>query len=176
MLAFLSAAAALHAPMAQPHGRTARAGTVRDALAPGAEVIVAGGGPVMLLTAKLCALRGFNVYCAATPQDIAAASSYLFTSEHPEGTLPITMLPIAGPDATAEAIDGAAARAKAIIFAIDNEASITDRVLGVFAPLGSSNLEHICIMSRSLNGNGMGFFGASAQPAHEQRGRGWARR
>lgn len=119
---------------------------------------------MLLLTAKLAAMRGFKTTCAVNPQDLEMASSLIHTSSHPEGSLPLSFLLIAGPEANSDAIDAAIAQADAVIFAFDSEQTISETVLNVFAP-PESKLKHISIMSRSLNGEGMGFFASAAKVA-----------
>jgi len=148
-LLVMAAAAGTALQTLWPTAPAPRAGIIRAALAPGSEVIVVGGGPIMLLTAKLAAMRGFKTTCAANPQDAKIGVSLIYTSECPEGSLPLSFLPIAGPEANSAQIDAAIARSSAVIFAFDNEQTVSEKVLNVFAPAGSSNVRHICIMVRT---------------------------
>lgn len=161
---WMVAGTALPSPAYREHRAAARNSVIRASLSPGSEVIVAGGGPVLLLTAKLAAMRGFKTTCAVNPQDFKMASSLIHTVEHPECSLPLSFLLVAGPEANSDVIDAAIAKADAAIFAFDSEQTISETMLDFFAP-PASKLKHISIMSRSLNGEGMGFFASAAKVA-----------
>jgi len=120
----------------------------------------------MLLSAKLAALRGYKTTCFLPPEEMDAAKTLLFTEAHPEGSLSLEFLPIAGPDVDAEAIDERIASAQGLVIAFDGFQSIPETALNVFMPEGKpTKLERVAVMTRYLNGNGMGFFAAAAKKA-----------
>ena len=141
------------------------AATVALALSPGANVLCVGSGPIMLLSAKLAALKGYTTTCAAPPSDCETANQIVYNDLHKEGDIPLSFLPIAGPDASAEAIEAAVNAAEGLIVAIDDERAITGAALNVFMPEEGNKLERVAMMSRYLNGNGMGFFPNAAKVA-----------
>jgi len=131
----------------------------------GDDVMVAGNGPVMLLAAKLAAIKGYSTTCALSPKELEQAARLVFTDVHPEGSLPISFVPIAGPDAEAAVIEAFVAKAKGLILAFDGEMTIPESALKVFMPDGDTGLERLSVMSRYLNGAGMGFFASAAKIA-----------
>jgi len=163
----LSSLGALLRPRASPANplRQQRAGiSPTMTVAPGASVVLCGSGPMLMLTAKLAALRGFETTCAAADGDIAMSSQLIYTTAHPEGSLPITMLPISGPDADMAVFGEKIAAADALIIAFDGERSINEAALNAFMKPGGK-LQHVSLMSRYLNGEGMGFFASAAKKA-----------
>ena len=44
-----------------------RHAAITSSLAPGASVLLVGSGPVLLLAARLAAIKGFDTTCAASP-------------------------------------------------------------------------------------------------------------
>jgi len=95
----------------------------------GDDVMVAGNGPVMLLAAKLAAIKGYSTTCALSPKELEQAARLVFTDVHPEGSLPISFVPIAGPDAEAAVIEACVAKAKGLILAFDGEMTIPESAL-----------------------------------------------
>lgn len=145
----------------------ARMSSVRMAtVPPGGKVLFVGNGPVQLLAARIAALRGFEATIACVPQALDMASQLLWDDSHPEGSLPIKLLPIAGDDAVEEDIDRAVEEAEGLVIAFDGEQTIPDQALNVFMrPSGGTKLTHVSIMSRYLNGQGMGFVPMAAKAA-----------
>ena len=90
-------------------------------LEPNSNVLVVGGGPVQVLSAKLAAISGYKVTYASTPEGISGGKSLLWDETCPEGSLDITFLPIAGPDASSESIEAACGAAEGLIIAFDLE-------------------------------------------------------
>ena len=145
---------------AQPRAPTTR----MSALASGDDVIVLGGGPVMLLAAKLAALRGFSTTIAATPDDLGRVDEFLYDSKTTKDSLQVATLPISGPDADGPKIDACAEAASGLIVAFDAETVINEGALKVFMREGAK-LKRAVVMSRYLNGAGMGFFATAAKKA-----------
>ena len=81
-----------------------------------------------------------------------------------KGDLPLTFMPIAGPDANEEAIESLATQAEGVIFVIDDEKTFGAPVIDTFIKPGGA-LKRVSVMSRYLNGQGMGFFAVSAKKA-----------
>ncbi len=160
-LAMADALAVAHrATLARPRAPTTR----MSALASGDDVIVLGGGPVMLLAAKLAALRGFSTTLAATPDDLSRVDEFLYDSKTTKDSLPVATLPISGPDADGLKIDACAEAASGLIVAFDAETVINEGALKVFMREGAK-LKRAVVMSRYLNGAGMGFFATAAKKA-----------
>lgn len=126
-------------------------------LAPGAEVVVVGSGPVLFLVGKLAALAGYKTTVTVGADDAREAAALVYDERHPEGSLPLAFLPIAGPEASQEAIDAAIKGANGLIIAFDAPRAIPEEALNVFMPLEGGSLQHVAMMSRSLTGRGMGF-------------------
>mmetsp|Transcript_25494 Transcript_25494/g.64806 ORF Transcript_25494/g.64806 Transcript_25494/m.64806 type:complete len:309 (+) Transcript_25494:39-965(+) len=124
---------------------------------PGANVLVVGNGGVQILAARLAALRGYETTLALAPQFMTQTEDFIYDDNHPKGSLPLKLMAIAGDAADAEKIDQACAAADALIVAFDNEKQfLPEPALNVFMPEGS-NVKRVCMMSRYLNGRGMGF-------------------
>jgi len=148
------------ATLARPRAPVTR----MSALASGDDVVVLGGGPVMLLAAKLAALRGFSTTIAATPDDLGRVDEFLYDSKTTKESLPVATLPISGPDADGPKIDACAEAASGLIVAFDGETVINEGALKVFMREGAK-LKRAAVMSRYLNGEGMGFFATAAKKA-----------
>jgi hypothetical protein len=116
----------------------------------GGSVLVVGNGPVQLLAARLCAIRGFDTSLAIVPQFIEAAKTCCYDDTYPEGSIPLTILPIAGDEAVAADIDKCVAQAEGLIIAFDSaETTIPDSAINVFLPkAGGTNIKHVSLMSR----------------------------
>ena len=132
-------------------------------ISPGSKVLVVGSGPVCLCAAKLAAVRGFSTTCLVPPGDCELGPG-LVSEGGDLGSLPLTFMPVAGPEASEEAIEAAAASAEGLILAIDNEGAFGKPVLETFLQ-PSSALKRVAVMSRYLNGEGMGFFASAAKTA-----------
>uniref|UniRef100_A0A7S4HPG6 Uncharacterized protein n=1 Tax=Prymnesium polylepis TaxID=72548 RepID=A0A7S4HPG6_9EUKA len=131
----------------------------------GDNVLICGDGPVMILAAKLAAIKGYSTTCALAPRSLTEAPKLVYTDAHPEGSLPLSFLPIAGPDADSVVIDECVANSKGLIVAFDREVTMPEGALKVFMPDGETALERVVTMSRYLNGAGMGFFASAAKVA-----------
>lgn len=134
------------------------------ALSPGSNVVVVGGGPIQALTGRISALRGFKTTLAVPGEQIAMFRSLVYDKAHPEGSYPLTLLPISGEEANDAAIDECVASINGLVVAFDDERNfMPEAALRVFS--GGDNLQHVSLMSRSLNGEGMGFFANAAKTA-----------
>lgn len=129
-------------------------------LAAGAEVLVVGRGPVMLLAAKTAALKGFSTTCLIGT-DLAMADRLLGDTTG----LDLSLLPVAGESADASKIEQAVTGAKGLILAFDGEEVVTQKALDVFMPSSGQSLQHVSVLSRNLNGAGMGFFASASKAA-----------
>ena len=137
-----------------------RASIHMGSLPAGAKVLVSGGGPLMLLTAKIAALRGFDVTAAVTPGDLELGPRLV------EESAGVKYIQITGEGADGAAIDAKINEAQGLLLAIDSEASVPDSVIRVFVnPEAAPNLAHVGVMSRYLNGKGMGFIASTAKAA-----------
>jgi len=135
-------------------------------VAPGAGVIVVGSGPIQCLTARLAAIKGYKTTLAAVPNDAADPRQLVFDATYPEGSLPLDILPVAGDAADGAKIEACIADAEGLIVCFDGEQTMPEAALNVFAPLEAQNpLKHVSIMSRYLNGAGMGFTVSAAKAA-----------
>ena len=131
-------------------------------LAPGATVVVVGGGPIQSLAARLSALRGFSTTVALPEQEMGTAKALIFDDANPEGTLPVKLMAISGPEADSTAIETCVENAEGLIICFDNEqAFMPEQAMKIFTSGGK--LKHIALMSRYLNGEGMGFFPNAAK-------------
>jgi hypothetical protein len=123
----------------------------------GDNVLICGDGPVMILAAKralmctdrpsrlqlahtdLCqcpllslavaAIKGYSTTCALAPRSLTEAPKLVYTDAHPEGSLPLSFLPIAGPDADSVVIDECVANSKGLIVAFDREVTMPEGAL-----------------------------------------------
>jgi hypothetical protein len=129
----------------------------------GANVVVFGNGAMECLTGRLAAVRGFKV-TQLVAGDLNEAKSLCFDETyHPEGSIPLKLVPLTGPEATNEPIDEAVMNADALIVTFDDQRSVlSEKQLNVIMPT-DSKIKHISLMSRYLNGAGMGFFANAAQ-------------
>ena len=133
---------------------------------PGAPVVVVGNGPVQLLAGRIAAIRGYETTLACAPQFIEQNKQFLWDEAYPEGSLPLKMMPIAGDAADADAIKKACNEAEGLIVAFDAESQLLpESALNVFLPPSGSNVKRISVMSRYLNGAGMGFTAKAAKLA-----------
>jgi len=133
-------------------------------LTPGANVVVVGGGAIQSLAARLAALRGFSTTVALPEQDMGTARALIFDDANPEGTLPVKLMAISGPEADSPTIEACVENAEGLIICFDNEqAFMPESAMKIFTAGG--NLKHIALMSRYLNGEGMGFFPNAAKVA-----------
>ena len=79
--------------------------------------------------------------------------------------MPIKILPIAGDEAVKAEIEAAIEEAQGLIFAFDSDKQfLPPTALDVFLPPGGgTQVKHVSLMSRYLNGAGMGFFPSAAK-------------
>jgi len=151
-------------------GRTAaplRALDVRMAIPADAPILVVGGGPIQVLAARVAALRGHPTTLACIPSNVETAKSLLYDDQNPDGSMPIKIVPIAGDDAVKSEIEAAIEAAQGLIIAFDSDKQfLPDSALNVFLPAGGgTQIKHVSLMSRYLNGGGMGFFPSAAKAA-----------
>jgi len=135
-------------------------------LAPGSNnLLVIGNGPVQCLTARLAAIRGFTTTIAVPGEDVGQAEQMCFDDNYGEGSTPLSILPISGDAVDESAIEAAIKAADGMIIAFDRqEALLSERAFEVFVP-PDSKVKHLSLMSRYLNGEGMGFFPNAAKVA-----------
>lgn len=135
-------------------------------LAAGSNILVYGNGPVACLSARLAAIRGLNVKLITQADEADQVKMLCFDEvSHPEGSIPLSFLPVSGPNANALEVEEAVASADGAIIAFDQAtALLSDKALNVFMPT-SSKIKHVALMSRYLNGEGMGFFANAARAA-----------
>lgn len=128
-------------------------------LRPGAEVLVLGKGPVMLLAAKLAALRGYRTTCAVT-EELRDGTKLLYNEHTPAGSLPLTLLPAspATPGFDREQAYATIAAAEGVVIAFDElnagQTALDASVLDTWLNPGRSSVQHISLMSRFCNGDG----------------------
>ena len=134
------------------------------ALSPGDNVLVLGKGPVMLLAAKLAALRGYDTTCAIAADygDAKDAKRLIFGSEPDDSfrlSERLTLLPASPSTAGFDPNMARAAIASAdgVIVAFDDDVTADASILNTWIPADRSRAKHISFMSRYLNGAGMGF-------------------
>lgn len=138
--------------------------SISSIVSPGGNVLVVGTGPVCFCAAKLAALRGFSTTALMYPQEIEMAPGLIYDKTTAEGSIPLSFVPIAGPDVSEADIEAVASKAEGIILAIDGEKTFGGPLLETFIkPEGA--LKRVSVMSRYLNGEGMGFFAKSAKLA-----------
>jgi len=128
---------------------------------PSAKVVVVGAGPVCICAAKVAALRGFSTTCMVYPADCEQGPGLVNEGGDISG-LPLSFMPIAGPDANEEQIAATAADAEGVIFAVDGTGAFGAPVIETFVKPGTA-LKRVSVMSRNLNGEGMGFFANAAK-------------
>ena len=80
-------------------------------------------------------------------------------------SLPLTLLPVQGGSADPVAVEAAVKSASGLIIAFDGEEVLSDAALDIFMPKDGTNFKHVSLLSRHLNGEGMGFFAKAAKVA-----------
>jgi hypothetical protein len=151
-MAFMAGPRPAHTVQRAPEARMAT-------LEPGAKVLVTGKGPVMLLAAKLAAVQGFEVCCLLGTEPKMAEDLI------GDPSLPLTLLPVQGGSADPVAVEAAVKSASGLIIAFDGEEVLSDAALDIFMPKDGTNFKHVSLLSRHLNGEGMGFFAKAAKVA-----------
>lgn len=123
----------------------------------GANVVVYGSGAMSFLAARIAAIQGFNTSLAViSEQDFNDAEELCFDSSFAKGSIPLAVVPIAGELADENTVNAIVANADALIVAFDGQEQImTSKALNVLMS-PSSGVKHISLLSRSLNGEGMG--------------------
>lgn len=125
-------------------------------------MLCVGNGPILCLAAKRAALGGYNAYV------VSGASTEIYEQMlYEPGAEPIPNLKllesITGAD---EAMfDSLLSSCEGILVAIDGDDAISDGLLDVVVPEGTSALKRIVCMSRHLNGRGMGPFVSASKGA-----------
>ena len=133
-------------------------------LSPGANVLVVGSGPICTCAVKLAAMRGYSTTALMFPTECESGPELIYDAKMEKDSLPITFMPIAGPDASEEQIEAVAAKAEGLILAIDDQKCFGAPVIETFFRPGGA-LKRVALMSRYLNGKDMGFFAKSAKYA-----------
>ena len=82
-----------------------------------------------------------------------------------DSSLPLTLLPVQGGAADPVAVEAAVKSATGLIIAFDGEEVLSDAALDIFMPKDGTNFKHVSLLSRHLNGEGMGFFAKAAKVA-----------
>ena len=77
----------------------------------------------------------------------------------------LTLLSVVGEGADPAAVEAAVTGAKGLIIAFDGEEVVSEAALNVFMPAEGQDLKHVSLLSRNLNGEGMGFFAQAAKRA-----------
>ena len=87
----------------------------------------------------------------------------------PQSAGKLSFLALSGPDKDDVSLEAAIAECEGLILALDSDWTLTAKQLEVFIPSDQdTKLKHVCLMSRNLNGQGMGLFvGASKRGANE---------
>ena len=139
------------------------------AISAGANVLVLGRGPVMLLAAKLAALRGYSTTVAVAEdyKDAKDAPKLIFGAKNENEDIPLIILPASPSTAGFDpnVARAAIAAADAVIIAFDDDNTVDDSILNTWVPQDRSGAKHISFMSRYLNGKGMGPIAAGAKLA-----------
>jgi len=131
-------------------------------VSPGGKVVVVGAGPIAFCAAKLAAIKGFDTTALMYPQEIAQAPGLIYDDRTKEGSISLKFLPIAGPDTSEEFVQAIAAEAEGVILCVDAEKTFGGPVLESLL-LPDSALKRVSMMSRFLNGDGMGPFASAAK-------------
>jgi hypothetical protein len=133
------------------------------ALPDGANVLVYGSGPIQALAARLAAIRGFKT--SKISQDVDQDMAWCYDDVYPEDKIPLTILPISGGEGTVAAVQKAVDEAEGCIIAFDKDIEyMSEAKLNIVVP-STSKMKHVALMSRYLNGGGMGFFPNAAKAA-----------
>jgi len=135
------------------------------ALSPGAKVLVVGNGPVQCLAARLAAIKGYETTLACVATSAATDEKVLFDEAYPKESLPLSLLIITGESVDEAAVGKAINEAEGLIVAFDSERTLPEPSMKVFMPEEGGSLSHVSLMSRSLNGQGMGFTATAAKTA-----------
>ena len=143
--------------------RAVRGGALRmAALAPGANVLAVGNGPVFLLSAKTAAQAGYKVTIVSNRKELF--DSLLWSPARDE--TPDANLRILGveSDEDVSAFNEAVATADGLIIAFDGEQVLTDSLLDVVLP-AEGGASRVACLSKSLSGKGMGPFVSASKVA-----------
>lgn len=135
------------------------------ALAPGAKVVVVGNGPIQCLAARLAAIGGYETTLCVVGSTRENDEAVVFDESYPEGSIPLKIMPVTGEGTDVKAIEDCVAESEGLIVAFDDERTMPEQSMNVFMPADSSKLSHVTVMSRYLNGAGMGFTASAAKVA-----------
>lgn len=138
--------------------------SVASVISPGSKICIVGAGPTCVCAAKLAAIRGYDTTALMFPAECSTAPGLVYDVKTITGSIPLKFMPIAGPDADEAAIEALAAEVEGVILAIDDEKTFGEPVIETFIKPGTA-LKRVSVMSRYLNGEGMGFFAKSAKMA-----------
>jgi hypothetical protein len=133
-------------------------------LSAGSNVLVVGGGSVQALAGRLSALRGFNTFVAVSSDDVSQTTRLVYDDANPEGSLPLTVLPVSGSQVDVPKVEACINEAEGLIIAYDECFEFLPEP-ALMAYTAGSKIKHVSLMSRSLNGEGMGFFANAAKAA-----------
>ena len=136
-------------------------GSAMSVVPAGGNVVCVGTGPIQALCGKLAATRGFQTTIAGFPEELRTAKQLIG-----DDSLPVTYLPIAGDEADAATIDAAINEGEGLIVAFDGEQGLPEGPMNIFLPpQGGTQIKHVSLMSRYLNGGGMMFTCTAAKMA-----------
>lgn len=128
--------------------------TLRMAVVPpGGDVVCVGAGAVFLLTAKTSAAAGYKTTIVSN--DRAAFERLLWGEDEPNQNLQIL-----SPD-DFERFSQIADRAPGVLIAFDGDQTLSENLLDVVLP----SPKRVALMSRNLNGKGMGPFVTASKVA-----------
>ena len=138
------------------------------ALAPGSKVLVVGNGGVQCLAARLAAICGYETTLGVLGATSDVDEECIFDSKYPKGSLPLTLLPMVGDNVDVSTVERCILDAEGLIIAFDKERVLPEASMSVFMPKPGEDktaLKHVSVMSRYLNGKGMGFTASAAKMA-----------
>jgi hypothetical protein len=140
----------------------ARAAPAMAALSPGDSVLVLGSGPVMAITAKQCVAAGYKTTIIGGV-DAPKYREMMFSADSPA--------PPQSDLAILESVEGEqfsvyntiATSCDGVIVANDRELVPSDSMLDTMIPPANINLKRVVVMSRNLNGKGLGPFAMASK-------------
>jgi hypothetical protein len=132
-------------------------------LAKGAKVVVYGEGPMQCLAARLAAIQGFETTLIIKGESLDEAEELCYDESYAMGSIPLAFVPISGENADEGVLNRTVKEADGIIVTFDRaEEIMSQKGLNILMP-PNSDVKHISIMSRNLNGEGMGFWNNAAR-------------
>lgn len=166
LLLRLSVILAMAQGLVTTRGRSGRGSLRMAALEVGSTVLVLGGGPVQLLTAKQAALKGFKTFIFTSSDPEPSLELIYDEVACPRGSLPLTFLQVTDK----EACEAVLAECSAVLIASDSDNPVSERVLDTVIPDDEpTQVKKVVIMSRNgvtrgpNSGKGLGFFAKSAK-------------